>query len=145
MLINDSYRDAAQIREIDQQVGKPFSLRQRWNLGGIGSPKLEILASSGEIRNLLQLDTNRDTCNMEMRPNGVILRFRARLETYALVIPFYKLSLYKGDLGVYTVHCEHHYVRVRADTKAIQRFFIRLLSEKANKLPQGPPPGMYHP
>ena len=104
-------------------------------MGGIGSPKLSITAASTEIRNLLILDNNLNTCNIELRPKGIILRFRSLLETYALVIPYYKLTIYKGDLAIYSVYRDHYFVKVRSDTKAIQKFFKKLLDYKADNSP----------
>lgn len=139
MLVNASYNNPEIDRKIDSLVGKPFTLKQRWTMKGIGSPKLYITSASLQIRNLLLLDNNLDSCNIELRPDGIILRFRSLLETYALVIPYYKLTLYKGDLGIYSVYMDHHFVQVRADTKAIQRFFVKLLGYKADQMPQSPP------
>lgn len=139
MLVNVSYNNPELRRKIDDLVGKPFTLRERWELKGIGSPKLIITGSSIEIRNLLILDNNRDSCNIELRPKGIIVRFRSLLETYGLIIPYYKLTLYKGDIGVYSVHVDNHFIRVQADTKAIQKFFVRLLGYKADQTPEGPP------
>ena len=135
MLLNVSYNNKEITQKIDKEVGKPFTLKQRWAMGGIGSPKLFITASSTEIRNLLILDNNLDSCNIELRPKGIILRFRSLLETYALVIPFYKLVIYKGDLAVYSVYRDHHFVKVKADTKAIQKFFRKMLDYKADNSP----------
>ena len=135
MLVNVSYNNKVISQKIDEEVGKPFTLKQRWALGGIGSPKLMITSSSVEIRNLLILDNNLDSCNIELRPKGIVLRFRSLLETYALVIPFYKLSLYKGDLGIYSIYRDHHFIKVKADTKAIQKFFKKILNYKADNAP----------
>ena len=135
MLVNVSYNNKEITQKIDQEVGKPFTLKERWSMGGIGSPKLNITATSTEIRNLLILDNNLDTCNIELRPKGIILRFRSLLETYALIIPFYKLTIYKGDLGIYSVYRDHYFVKVKADTKAIQKFFKKLLDYKADNSP----------
>lgn len=132
MLVNVSYNNAEISRKVDNLVGMPFPLRQRWSLGGIGSPRLAIRESSLQIRNLLLLDNTRNTCNVELRPRGIILGFRSLLESYALVVPYYKLSLLKGDLGVYTIHKDQHFVRVEADTRAAQRFFVKLLRLKAD-------------
>ena len=139
MLVNVSYNNPELRRKIDELVGKPFTLRERWELKGIGSPKLIIAGSSIEIHNLLVLDNNRDSCNIELRPKGIIVRFRSLLETYGLIIPYYKLTLYKGDIGVYSVHVDNHFIRVQADTKAVQKFFVRLLGYKADQTPEGPP------
>ena len=119
MLLNVSYNNPEISRKIDAEVGRPFRLKERWNLGGIGSPKLFITASSMEIRNLLILDNNLDSCNIELRPKGIILRFRSLLETYALVIPYYKLVIYKGNLGIYSIYRDHYFIKVKADTKAV--------------------------
>ena len=135
MLLNVSYNNPEISRKIDSEVGRPFKLKERWNLGGIGSPKLFITSSSMEIRNLLILDNNLDSCNIELRPKGIILRFRSLLETYALVIPFYKLVIYKGDLGIYSIYRDHYFIKVKADTKAIQKFFRKLLDYKTDNAP----------
>ena len=135
MLINVSYTNRKIKKQIEETVGKPFTIKERLKLGGIGSPKLEITQASVEIRNLLILDNNADCCNIELRPNGIILGFRSLLESFALVIPYYKLTIYKGDLGVYSVYKDHHFVKVKADTKAVQKFFRKLLYYKADNAP----------
>ena len=135
MLLNVSYNNKEITQQIDSEVGQPFSLKDRWKMGGIGSPKLEITKTSDAIRNLLILDNNRNTCNIELRPKGIILRFRSLLETYALVVPYYKLVIYKGDVGKYTVFRDKHSIQVRADTKAIQKFFQKILAYKVDNTP----------
>ena len=135
MLLNVSYNNKEIIHKVDKAVGLPFSLKQRWKMGGIGSPKLYITACSIEIHNLLILDNNLNCCNIEMRPEGIIVRFRSLLETYALVIPYYKLSIYKGNYAVYSVYKDHHFIKVKSDTKAIQKYFKKLLGFKADNAP----------
>ncbi len=135
MLLNVSYTDKKITRKIDEAVGKPFSLKERWAMGGIGSPKLFITEVSMEIHNLLILDNNLNTCNIEMRPKGIIVRFRSLLETYGLVIPYYKLSIYKGDMAVYSIYKDHHFIKVKSDTKAVQKYFKKLLDYKADNAP----------
>jgi hypothetical protein len=136
MLLNVSYNEPDIKEKIETAVGKPFSLRERWAKGGIGSSKLVITQTSIDIHNLLILDNNRNTCNIELRPRGVILRFRSLLETYALVIPYYKLTLYKGKAQEYSIYKDKQFIKVQADTKATFKFFSKLSAEKANnKLP----------
>ncbi|HZJ19778.1 MAG TPA: hypothetical protein VFD35_05420 [Pricia sp.] len=135
MLVNVSYNNTEITRKVDAVVGKPFTLKERWAMGGIGSPRLFITETSIEIRNLLILDNNRDQCNVEIRPKGIIVRFRSLLETFALVIPFYKLTVYKGDLGIYSIYRDHYFIKVQADTKAVQKFFRKLLDYKADNAP----------
>ena len=136
MLLNVSYDDPKIKEKIDAAVGKPFSLKERWVKGGIGSPKLVINQSSIDIHNLLVLDNNLNTCNLELRPKGIILRFRSLLETYAMVIPYHKLNLYKGKAQEYSIYKDKQFVKVVADTNAAFKFFSKISAEKvANQLP----------
>ena len=132
MLLNVSYNDPKIKEKIDTAVGKPFTLKERWAKGGVGSSKLIISQTSIEIHNLLVLDNNRNTCNIELRPQGIILRFRSLLETYALVIPYYKLTLYKGKAQEYSIYKDKQFVKVVADTKATFKFFSKISAEKDN-------------
>lgn len=135
MLVNVSYNNKEITKKVDEAVGKPFTLKERWAMKGIGSPKLFITETSVEINNLLLLDNNTSSCNIEMRPKGIIVRFRSLLETFALVIPYYKLTVYKGDLGIYSIYRDHFFIKVKADTKAIQKYFRKLLDYKADNAP----------
>ena len=135
MLLNISYNDPSQRRSIDQEVGKTFSLQKRWSLGGIGSKKLIINSASIYIHNLLILDQNINTCNIELRPKGIILRFRSLLETYGLVIPYYKLKIYKGKSQEYSVYLDQYFVKIRADSSGIHKFFKKINNQKVLNTP----------
>lgn len=135
MLVNVSYNNKSVSKKIVSEVGKPFTLKERWALGGIGSPKLIITEASIDIRNLLILDNNRDTCNIEMRPKGIIVGFRSLLESYALVIPYYKLSIYKGQASVYSIYKDQYFIKVESDTKAVQKFLKKIMDYKADNAP----------
>jgi len=135
MLVNVSYNNKEITRKVHEAVGKPFTLKERWAMRGIGSPKLFITETSVEIRNLLILDNSTNSCNIEMRPKGIIVRFRSLLETFALVIPYYKLTVYKGDLAIYSIYRDNHFIKVRSDTKAIQKYFRKMLDYKADNAP----------
>lgn len=135
MLLNVSYSSKDITKKIDETIGKPIPIKERFAMGGIGSPKLFITEASLDIYNLLVLDNSTNSCNIEIRPNGIIVRFRARLETYGLIIPYYKLNVYKGDIGIYSIYMDHYFIKVKSDTKAIQRFFRKLMDHRADNLP----------
>ena len=137
MLLNVSYNESEVKEKIEAAVGKPFPLKERWTMSGVGSPKLLISSSSIDIHNLLILDNNLNTCNIELRPKGIILRFRSLLETYALIVPYYKLNLYKGKAEEYSIYKDHQFVKVLVDTKDTQKFFSKLKAEKAKKKAPG--------
>lgn len=131
MLLNISYNDPKQEQNITDMVGKPFSLRDRIKFSGVGSPKLQIMSSSPKIANLLLLDNNLDVCNIEIRPKGIIVRFRSLLETYALVIPFYKLSVFKGTSTSYSIHADGQKIEVQT-SKSTSKFFSKVMGRKAD-------------
>ena len=126
MLRNISYNDHKLKEEISKIIGKPFSFFERIKMNGIGSSSLRIQGSNSEIENLLNLDNNDNRCNIEIRKKGIIVRFRALLETYALIIPFYKLKLFKGESNVYSIYIDNYYIKVLANNKNVHDFFKKI-------------------
>ncbi len=131
MLVNDSYNHKEVNRKIIESVGKSYGLLERFKRKGIGSPRLLIAEASSEIDELLRLDSNMNWCYIELRPKGLVLRFRSLLETYALVIPFWKLVLYKTDAGLYTIYKDQYFVRIQVKSKQAHDFIKRLQGLKA--------------
>ena len=135
MLLNISYNDPTQKKRITEAVGKPFSLQKRWELDGIGSQKLMIISTSIDIHNLLILDHNLNSCNIELRPLGIIVRFRSLLETYGLIIPYFKLKIYKGKAREYSIYMDQHFIKVMADKQGIHKFFKKINDQKILNAP----------
>ena len=135
MLLNISYNDEEVKRKIEKTVGKPFSLQKRWKIGGIGSPKLLIDSSSLDISNLLILDQNIDQCNIELRPQGIIVRFRSLLETYGLIIPYYKLKIYKGKANIFSIYMDNYFIKVISDNNSVRKFFKKIADQKILNTP----------
>ena len=135
MLVNISYNEPKIRLQIDELLGKPFTLSERWKMGGIGSGKLIITQTSSDIHNLLVLDQNINQCNVELRPKGIIVHFRSLLETYGLVIPYYKLKLYKGKAEEYSIYKDHYTIKVLANTISIHSFFKKINEQKIKNAP----------
>ncbi len=138
MLVPTSYKDPEITQKINTAVGKPFSVWQRIQHKGVGSPKLQITAASKEIQTLLSQNNDRNCCNIELRPKGILVGFHVRLATYALVIPYYKLTLYKGTATTYSLYIDHHFIRFNATKKdtAIHVFVKKILTYKAEQKPE---------
>jgi len=137
MLLNISYNRPEIKERINKEVGSTFTLIERIKLKGTGSPKLHITSTSIEIHNLLILDSSTNICNIELRPKGIIVMFRSLLETYALIIPYYKLNLYKGKSEEYSVYKDHYFIKIKADNPSIHKFMMKILDYKTdNSLPQ---------
>lgn len=135
MLLNISYNQPKIREKIITEVGPPFTLMQRFQMNGIGSPKLYITETSIDIHNIRVLDRNTQSCNIEMRPKGIIVIFRSLLDTYALVIPYYKLYLYKGKSLEYSIHRDHSFIKIKADSHQIHEFMKKILNYKVDNAP----------
>ncbi len=133
MLHNVSYNNSKIDREITREVGALLTLRERWKLKGSGSPQLFITACSIHIYNLLILDNNANSCNIEIREKGIVVRFRSLLETYALPIPFYKLTIYKGRAQEYSIYRDNYFVKIKADKTNIHKFIEKVQQRKADQ------------
>jgi hypothetical protein len=131
MLYNISYKDPKIEREINELVGKSYSLIENLKKGGIGSPKLFITRCSAAIYDLLHVNNTVKFCNIELRPKGIIIGFQSRLDVYALVIPYYKLVLFKPGSTI-TFHIDHHYISIdySKNSKGVQKFINKLELDK---------------
>ena len=121
-------------KQIDSEVGAPFSLRERWKLGGIGSSKLNITHASIDIHNLLVLDNNNCSCNIELRPKGIIIHLNKRATRYSWIVPYYQLSLfYSND---FSFHSNGQFLRIQKDalSKKSRPFINKIIQQKAQVL-----------
>lgn len=138
MLINISYHDKLIEKKINSIIGPPYSLTDRIKKNGIGSPRLTINKSSDNINNLLVLDKNINYCNIELRPKGIIVRFRSLLETYGLIVPFYKLNIHKEKSYQYSIFYESSFVKLDVRKDREYSFFKKMMNEKASSDPKNP-------
>ena len=130
MLFNVSYNDERIKNKINSLVGDSFSLLERLKKGGIGSGKLIITKADKEIENLLILDKNINYCNIEKRKNGIIIMFRSLLETFALVIPYYKLIIFKVTADEYTFNIDHKFLKIKVKNKSDHNFIRSITDDK---------------
>lgn len=131
MLFNVSYNEPKVNQAIEELVGKSFGLFENIKLNGTGSPRLLIHKASEEIQTLLDYDHNLNYCNIELRPKGIIIRFRSLLETYGLVIPYYKLVVFK-PANYLSLHADHHLISVEFPAKnaGIHQFYEKMMAQK---------------
>ncbi|MCH1558437.1 MAG: hypothetical protein L7R87_04890 [Flavobacteriaceae bacterium] len=132
MLKNISYNNQKIIDEINNYVGKPYTILQRLKIGGIGSSKLIVNSADSIIENLLNLDNNLNYCNIEIRPKGIIIHFKSLLEIYGLIVPFYKLKIFKGKANEYSIYIDNFFIKVNANKKTEHDFFKKILRLRAS-------------
>jgi hypothetical protein len=132
VLKNISYNNKIIKNEIDKLVGPAFSWRQRFRMKGIGSPGFKVVRASSHIEALLAVNNRRWQCHVELRPSGIILAFRSRLETYGWIVPYRSLSILKNE-DYLSLYSAQYFVKVvwEAQSIAANKFLMKLLTLKA--------------
>jgi hypothetical protein len=93
MIFDTSYSDKETTRQINQAVGLPFSWKERWKMGGIGSKRMTIHTISDEYKKYMNADHYISSANIELRTKGIIIHFRHKLQAYSWVMPYKRLSM----------------------------------------------------
>lgn len=134
MLFNISHNDKKIKKTINDLVGNPFGIIENFKLKGIGSPRLNIVKASQEIALILNKTNTLQYANIELRPKGIIIGFQSQLEVYALVIPFYKLVIFKPGNSI-TFHIDQYFISVDAskNTQKIMGFMHKIDEQKAKQ------------
>ena len=93
MIFDATYSDRMVDLEITKLTGRSFGWfsKERWS--GIGSERYQIISSSGEVENIFEGDYVRNFTNIELRPKGIVIRIRYRLNVYAVAIPYQELTI----------------------------------------------------
>ncbi|WP_425392160.1 hypothetical protein [Ekhidna sp.] len=93
MIFDTSYPDKETTRKINKAVGLPYSWKERWKMGGIGSRRMTIHAISEDYKKYLNADHYISTASIELRPKGIILHFRHKLQVYSWIMPYEALTI----------------------------------------------------
>lgn len=93
MIFDTSYSDKKITRQINEAMGLPYSWKDRWKMGGIGSKRMTIKDISDEYRKYLNADHYLSNANIELRPKGIIIHFRHKLQAYSWIMPFKELEI----------------------------------------------------
>ena len=134
MLKNLSYKDPQIEKQINSLVGKELSLIKKLKLKGAGSRKLYIKKCDNEIYDLLCNDYDLSVCNIEIRPKGIIIYIKSKLETYGLIIPYYKLIIFKVGDEDYTINADTNFIKIRIKNSSDHGFMKKVNSQKAEYL-----------
>lgn len=135
MIIKDTYLDRKIKQAITEEVGRKFNAWERLKLRGIGSQRFDITEASENITSLLSQDSKPDTCNIELRTKGMIVRFQSKSDTCAWTIPYHHLNVYRNgsQLSIYNnvefIKC------VPSHNSALDALFLqKIMNLKAQRL-----------
>ena len=126
MIYDVTYTDKNTIRKINAAVGPSFPFLDRIRLGGIGSPRMKIEEISEDYKKYMKADHYESKANIELRPQGILVHFRHKLESYAWVMPYVHLKITYDDKLL--LESEGKFIRFSSGLKDT---FIRKMMEMA--------------
>lgn len=96
-MLNTTYKNEENELIIEDLVGKPFSLRKKLMMGGVGSGRMVIEEVSPKLELTLLNGQDLNYANIELRPKGILIRITRRLDNFTWIIPYYQLHIYKTE------------------------------------------------
>ena len=96
-LFNISYNDPQVRRTVEGICGRSYRFWESVRRGGTGSYRFLLLDAPGPILARIDRVEDRRFCSLEVRPGGILVRLKDRLET--LAVPFAWADLLRVQLG----------------------------------------------
>ena len=129
-IFNNNYTDKKITREINNLVGKPFPFLSILAKKGIGSTRMTLESFSPGLYNYFDDDHDIKKVNVELRPKGVVIYIKNKINDYKWVIPFYALHFYKTDY--FSIHAHGNFLKFHCKNvfPANEKFFEKVMTEK---------------
>ncbi|MBK9291414.1 MAG: hypothetical protein IPM52_07290 [Bacteroidetes bacterium] len=130
-----SHNDLKIKSEINQIIGRPYTFRERWLMGGNGSGGQVVTEADEKLLACLPDDGSIRKCNIELREKGILVGFHRGLETFGWVVPYYMLTIY-GHSNSLTLYAGPHRLSLRwpAHIRSNQKFLDKLMKLRAESL-----------
>ncbi|WP_424961557.1 hypothetical protein [Ekhidna sp.] len=128
MIFDTSYPDKETTRKINSEVGTAFNWKDRWKMGGIGSRRMTIHEISEDYKKYMNAEHYISSASIELRPKGIIVHFRYKLQEYSWIMPYKTLQVnYEGSLRL---ESEDHFIQFN-DPKN-DKFIRQMISYSEN-------------
>ncbi len=97
---------------------------------GVGSKRMIIEDTSPNFEKYMNLVSDLNYANIELRPKGILVMINKGLQNYTWAIPYYQFVWYKTN-GV-SVHAQGRFIHFKNNRtlKENKKFFDKLLNEK---------------
>lgn len=130
MILDTTHTNKEHKNIINDLIGKPYSFFESLRMGGVGSKRMIIEDVSLNMKHYLNLVSDINYANIEMRSGGIIIYINKGLKNYTWVIPFYQLVIYKTN-GT-SIHAQGKFIQFRNSKtfKENKVFFDKLLNAK---------------
>jgi hypothetical protein len=118
MLFNTSYKNKDYLKESNRTLGGTYSLLTKLKMRGVGSHRLVIEELSPELtpRNMQETDVN--YASIELRPKGIVIHFRNRLDRYSWIVPYYRLAIFSSL--TFNIHANGKFIKFKKDKNHLE-------------------------
>lgn len=130
MILNTTHFNKNHKQLINDLVGKPFSFLETFKMRGIGSKRMIIEEVSPNLKEYMNLVSDINYANIELRKNGVLIFINKGLKNFTWAIPYYQLVMYKTNGS--SIHAQGRYIHFKNNKnfKENKNFFRKMLDEK---------------
>jgi hypothetical protein len=111
MVINTTHTDKNNNELENGIVGKSFSFIKSIKLGGIGSKRMIIEEASANFKDQLNLVSDINYANIELRPHGLLIRIIKGHKSFTWAVPYYQLHVYNTD--GFSIHAQGRFIRLK--------------------------------
>lgn len=130
MVLDSTYSNKENKLLIRDLVGKPFSFLESIRMKGFGSKRMIIGDVSPNLKSYLNLVSDINYANIELRTGGIIIYINKGLKNFTWAIPYYHLVIYKVNGA--SIHAQGRFIRFKNNKtfRENKTFFDKLLDEK---------------
>lgn len=130
MILDTTYYNKNHKELIIDLIGKSYSFIEAIKLGGIGSKRMIIEDTSPNMKQYLNLVSDINYANIELRKKGILIFINKGLKNYTWIIPYYQLVIYKTNGS--SIHAQGKFIHFRNNTtfKENKTFFNKLMAAK---------------
>ena len=131
MNVNRTYFNKDNEKEIDNILGNSFSFLRTLKLRGKGSSKFIIHSVSKNLIHTINKVSDINYCNIELRPNGIIVNITQQLNLFSIIIPYYKLVIFNSE--TFSIHSDGSFIKLLKDKNYLNnKNFIKKMMNLKN-------------
>ncbi|MFY9243684.1 MAG: hypothetical protein WAO74_11715 [Polaribacter sp.] len=130
MVFNTTHQNKEVQKSIKNLIGDSYNFIESIKMKGVGSKRMIIEEVSPNFKNMINLVSDINYGNIELRKNGILVYVNKGLQNFSWAIPFYQLYMYKTD--GFSIHAQGNFVRFKNNKllKENKKFLDKLIDLK---------------
>ncbi len=130
MILDSTYNNKEHKPLLEDMVGKPFTFLESFKMKGVGSKRMIIAEVSPNLASYMNLVSDVNYANIELRKKGILIYINKGLKTYTWAIPYYHLVMYRTN-GI-SIHAQSSFIHFKNNKtfKENKKFFEKMMDEK---------------